>query len=131
MQLIRMFRSVFAAEGLPHWLLPYEVLPTSHQTALIEFLPNCASIHSIKRSLPPGSTLASHFFRLFPCGSPACDAAQRRFAESLAGYSLVCYLLQIKDRHNGNIMLDAEVRSGAVPARPLNLTLEHFGRRCA
>lgn len=32
--------------------------------------------------------------------------AQKNFAESLAGYSLVCYLMSIKDRHNGNILMD-------------------------
>jgi phosphatidylinositol 4-kinase B len=43
-----------------------------------------------------------------PQGTAACKVAQRNFVESMAGYSIVCYLLQIKDRHNGNILMDDE-----------------------
>ena len=60
------------------------------------------SIHTIKSRSPPGTSLSDHFFAKFGrSGTPECTTAQRRFTESLAAYSLICYLLQIKDRHNG------------------------------
>ena len=39
-------------------------------------------------------------------GTQTCRDAQNAFVESMAGYSLISYLLQIKDRHNGNLLLD-------------------------
>ena len=41
-------------------------------------------------------------------GIVSFEQAQDNFLRSLVGYSLLCYILQIKDRHNANILMDRE-----------------------
>ena len=97
-QLIKTFQEIFLDARLPLWVSPYEVLVTSNRTALIEFIPDTLSVHSIKHRSPSGTSLSRHFFDKFIKGTPECEAAQRNFVESLAAYSLITYLLQVRER---------------------------------
>jgi len=105
-QLIRQFHDIFEASGLPLWLRPYEVLVTGSHSAFIEVVPDALSLHVVKSRLSPNTSLRDYFLSKYGKGTPECSAAQHRFVESMAGYSIVSYLLQLKDRHNGNVMLD-------------------------
>lgn len=120
-QLITMISNVWSSKQIPLWTKRMKILITSANTGLVETITNAISIHSIKKSLTEISiaagsnargrifSLKDYFEKLF--GDPASAAyrcAQANFAKSLASYSIICYVLQIKDRHNGNIMLDDE-----------------------
>ncbi|KAG6476772.1 hypothetical protein ZIOFF_066020 [Zingiber officinale] len=108
-QLVSHLYDIYQEAGLPLWLRPYEVLVTSSYTALIETIPDTvASIHSIKSRFPNISSLREFFIAKYEENSPNFKLAQRNFVESMAGYSILCFLLQVKDRHNGNILLDEE-----------------------
>lgn len=114
MQLLVQFQHIWDLEGLPLKLNCYNILATSYQSGLIEVVPNSISLDKLKkvteRYSTSGSTplsLCEFFKKQWPAGEEY-KRARTNFISSLASYSVVCYLLQIKDRHNGNIMLDAD-----------------------
>ncbi|GJQ13773.1 hypothetical protein GpartN1_g5564.t1 [Galdieria partita] len=110
-QLIAQFRNIFVEEDLALWVRPFTVVCLSADSGLVETLPDAVSLHALKKRTPNFVTLLDYFERVYgPKDSKRFRKAQRNFVESMAGYSLVCYLLQIKDRHNGNIMLDSQGR---------------------
>ena len=105
MQLIKKYDEIFKSENIPLKLHPYEIIITSNSTGLIEFIPDSISIDGLKRKT---NTDLNTFYRKF--FHHHFKEAQNNFVESLAGYSLVTYLLNLKDRHNGNIMIDIKGR---------------------
>lgn len=108
-QLLKQFHSCFRSEDVPVWMRPYDILATAADGGLIEAVPDTISVDSLKRSSPGFLSLASWFerhFRYGELGEERLRIAQLNFARSMAAYSIVCYLLNAKDRHNGNILLD-------------------------
>ena len=103
MQLIKMMSEIFMKAKLNLYLRTYEIIITSRTSGLIEFITDSISIDSLKRKT---GTDLNTFYRNFFLHH--FKEAQKNFVESLAAYSLVTYILNIKDRHNGNIMIDIQ-----------------------
>lgn len=67
------------------------------------------SIDSIKKKMGKNSVLIDYFKQQFGgLRTRQFKHARHNFCKSLAAYSLLCYILNIKDRHNGNILVDIE-----------------------
>eukprot|EP01128_Nolandella_sp_AFSM9_P011950 TRINITY_DN8834_c0_g1_i1.p1 TRINITY_DN8834_c0_g1~~TRINITY_DN8834_c0_g1_i1.p1 ORF type:complete len:943 (-),score=270.64 TRINITY_DN8834_c0_g1_i1:315-2738(-) len=107
MQLIMQFQNIFEEEGTSIKLRTYDILALSSDAGLIEVVPNALSIDKLKSKSENFTTLAD-FFKKEWSTPEAYNSARSNFVRSVAGYCLVCYFLQIKDRHNGNIMLASD-----------------------
>ncbi|KAI9027305.1 kinase-like domain-containing protein [Phycomyces nitens] len=114
-QLIREMQRIWQDTAVNVWVKYFRVLVTSDNSGLIETLRNTISVHSIKKDAYTRGwnakgvvfTLRDYFERTW--GAPESEKfvdAQDAFMRSLAGYSIACYILQIKDRHNGNLLVD-------------------------
>ncbi|KAG7092795.1 hypothetical protein E1B28_009114 [Marasmius oreades] len=107
LQIIAMFKNIFTSVGLTLYLFPYRVIATAPGCGVIDVVPNSTSRDEMGRSKVND---LSGFFASKYGGQNAVAFQQARlnFIQSMAAYSVASYILQIKDRHNGNIMIDGE-----------------------
>lgn len=105
LQLISVFQSIFNSAGLDLYTFPYRVVATAPGCGVIEVIP-----HSISRDMmgrEKVNSLYDWFLAQFGTeDSMEFQTARLEFVKSLAASSVIMFLLQIKDRHNGNIMFD-------------------------
>ena len=106
-QLLALLQKVWKEERVPLWLRPYKITVLSSDSGLIEPVLNTVSLHQAKKQVNAGQSLLNYFYNEFgAANSEEFLTAQRNFVESCAAYCVISYLIQVKDRHNGNILLD-------------------------
>jgi phosphatidylinositol 4-kinase B len=105
-QLIQRMATILACEKVNVWLCPYQIIATTDRGGVIEAIPDTISIDSLKKNDPNYTTLNDFFLSHYGEDTEELAGAKANFVESLAAYSMVCFILQLKDRHNGNILLD-------------------------
>lgn len=105
LQLIAAFRGIFHNVGLDVFVYPYRVTATAPGCGVIDVLPHSISRDMLGREAVNG--LYDYFVSKYGAESSIrFQQARNNFVKSMAAYSVVSYLLQLKDRHNGNIMID-------------------------
>lgn len=103
MQLIKFFENIFLASNVSVWLYTYRILSTSKSTGLIELIPDAISLDGLKKKHGYPGTLRKYFevtygYAIAPEDPKSFQNAVYNFVASMAGYSIVTYLLAIKDR---------------------------------
>jgi phosphatidylinositol 4-kinase len=103
-------QAAFGRLGQGLWMRPYVVIPArvganKHEGGMIECMVGTRSMDEVGKA---GFPSLFHLFRsrFGRTDSPAHARARENFRRSLAAYAVFTYVMWVKDRHNGNIMVD-------------------------
>ncbi|KAF7682800.1 Phosphatidylinositol 4-kinase beta [Astathelohania contejeani] len=116
-KLIKEIKNIFVEDKKKIYITDYQIYLIERNSGLIETIVDAYSVHQIKSVFDANSVnsstnstfLKNYFLAQFGSESGLeYKIAVENFLASLVGYSLVTYLLQVKDRHNGNILIDKE-----------------------
>ena len=95
LQIIEIFRNAFNSVGLDVYLFPYKVVATAPGYGIIECIPNSKSRNEIGKK--SDQTLIEIFRQRYGDEkSNKFEEKRRNFIRSMAAYSLVLFILQIK-----------------------------------
>mmetsp|Transcript_56185 Transcript_56185/g.130852 ORF Transcript_56185/g.130852 Transcript_56185/m.130852 type:complete len:718 (+) Transcript_56185:91-2244(+) len=117
-RLLKWFQRVFRRHSLKLWVHPFLIIATRHDGGCLETVTNAISLSELKKTYgQKWHSLRSYFEHSFhrvdtgdlgPNSPLSLTKALMNFIWSMASYSIVCYVLAIRDRHNGNILIDDE-----------------------
>lgn len=96
-QFLKKLQEIWESELVPVYVRPSKILVLSNDSGMIEPIVNAVSLHQIKKHQAAKATLLDYFLNEFGQShtSEAFLTAQKNFVESCAGYSIICYLLQV------------------------------------
>ena len=110
LQVIQIFKEIFKQSGLNIYTYPYQTISTispkyNDLGGYIEVVKDTDSRDQI------GKTYDTNLYDYYLCSfgqenSNEFREARKNLIESTAAYAIISYILQIKDRHNGNILVD-------------------------
>ena len=127
-QILNLFNDFFSEEGLNIHLKTFNVI-SNNSGGFLQTIINSVSIAKINKITFPyedkysfesvsgiknnnlnyyDSNLKNYFIFKFGKDTEEFKKAIINFVSSFVGYSLICYFFEIKDRNNGNILIDEE-----------------------
>ncbi|KAF4142131.1 Phosphatidylinositol 3- and 4-kinase [Phytophthora infestans] len=119
LQGLKLFQLIFRKHSLNLWMRYYSIVCAGKDCGLLEVITDAQSLDGLKKKGTKISGVGTSLPIIFEraCGRDPVtgehdpvrlERARANFISSMAAYSLFSYIFLVKDRHNGNIMLDTE-----------------------